>query len=143
MYAPFCHDEEMKDCFNPHMSPEDVNRISMLGLAHVGDGVYELLVRSMLCTDGHQAIQDLHRTTVRYVNAPAQAKAMEKLLPLLSEEENAIYRRGRNAKVHGVPQNASVAEYHSATGLEALFGRLYLLGRRDRISELFAAIMEE
>lgn len=125
------------------MNHEDVNRISMLGLAHVGDGVYELLVRTMLCTDGHQAIQDLHRTTVRHVNAPAQARAMEKLLPFLTEEESAIYRRGRNAKVHGVPQNASVAEYHSATGLEALFGWLYLLGRSDRISELFALIMEE
>ncbi len=133
----------MSDYFHPHMNPEDVNRISMLGLAHVGDGVYELLVRTMLCTDGHLAIQDLHRTTVRYVNAPAQARAMEKLLPLLTEEESAIYRRGRNAKVHGVPQNASVAEYHSATGLEALFGWLYLLGRSERISELFALITEE
>lgn len=133
----------MNDFFHPQMNIEDVNRISMLGLAHVGDGVYELLVRSMLCTDGHQAIQDLHRTTVRYVNAPAQAKAMEKLLPRLTEEESAIYRRGRNAKVHGVPQNASVAEYHSATGLEALFGFLYLLGRSERINELFAAIMED
>ena len=133
----------MNDFFHPHMSPEDVNRISMLGLAHVGDGVYELLVRAMLCTDGHQAIQDLHRTTVRYVNAPAQARAMEKLLPLLTEEESALYRRGRNAKVHGVPQNASVAEYHSATGLEALFGYLYLLGRQERINELFAHIMED
>lgn len=133
----------MSDFFHLQMNPEDVNRISMLGLAHVGDGVYELLVRSMLCTDGHQAIQDLHRTTVRYVNAPAQARALEKILPFLTEEESAIYRRGRNAKVHGVPQNASVAEYHSATGLEALFGWLYLLGRIKRISELFAIIMEE
>ena len=133
----------MNEIMNPQMTPEDVNRISMLGLAHVGDGVYELLVRSMLCLDGHLAIQDLHRTTVRYVNAPAQAKAVEKLLPHLSQEEHEIYRRGRNAKVHGVPQNASVAEYHSATGLEALFGWLYLLGRRDRISELFSIIMEE
>ncbi len=132
----------MKDYFHPHMDPEDVNRISMLGLAHVGDGVYEMLVRSMLCTEGHQAIQDLHRETVRFVNAQAQAEAAENLIPFLSEEELAVYRRGRNAKVHGVPQNASVAEYHSATGLEALFGWLYLLGRRERVSELFGRIME-
>ena len=132
----------MKDYFHPHMDPEDVNRISMLGLAHVGDGVYEMLVRSMLCTEGHQAIQDLHRETVRFVNASAQAKAAECLIPFLNEEELAVYRRGRNAKVHGVPQNASVAEYHSATGLEALFGWLYLSGRSERISELFARIME-
>ena len=131
------------DYLHPHMSPEDVGRISMLGLAHVGDGVWELLVRTMLCAGGHQAIHDLHRETVRCVNAPAQAHAAERLLPLLTEEEAAVYRRGRNAKVHGVPQNASVAEYHSATGLEALFGWLYLLGRTDRLTALFAAAMEE
>ena len=124
------------------MNLEDVNRISVLGLAHIGDGVYELLVRSMLCAGGHQAIRDLHQTTVRYVNAPAQARATERLLPLLSEEESAVFRRGRNAKVHGIPARASVAEYHTATGLEALFGWLYLLGRTERISELFAAAME-
>ena len=124
------------------MNPEDVNRISVLGLAHIGDGVYELLVRSMLCAGGHQAIRDLHQATVRYVNAPAQARALERLLPLLSEEEGAVFRRGRNAKVHGVPAHASVAQYHTATGLEALFGWLYLLGRTERISELFSAAME-
>ncbi len=133
----------MNDYLHLQMNPEDVNRISMLGLAHVGDGVYELLVRSMLCAQGHQAIQDLHRETVRLVNATAQAQAMEKLLPLLTEEESAVYRRGRNAKVHGIPPKSSVAEYHSATGLEALFGWLYLLGRRERLSELFAHITEE
>ena len=132
----------MNDLLFPHMNPEDVNRISMLGLAHVGDGVYELLVRSRLCTEGHLAIQDLHRTTVRYVNATAQAGAAERILPQLSDEEAAVYRRGRNAKVHGVPQNASVAVYHSATGLEALFGWLYLTGRHERLSQLFALAME-
>ena len=132
----------MNDLLFPHMNPEDVNRISMLGLAHVGDGVYELLVRSRLCTEGHLAIQDLHRTTVRYVNATAQAGAAERILPQLSDEEAAVYRRGRNAKVHGVPQNASVAAYHSATGLEALFGWLYLTGRHERLSQLFALAME-
>ena len=133
----------MSDLFQLEMHPEDVNRISMLGLAHVGDGVYELLVRSMLCAQGRLAIQDLHRETVRFVNATAQAHAMEKLLPLLTEDESAVYRRCRNAKVHGIPPKSSVAEYHSATGLEALFGWLYLLGRRERLSELFARIMEE
>ena len=132
----------MNDLFHPNMKSEDVNRISMLGLAHVGDGVYELLVRTMLCVEGHCAIQDLHRETVRFVNAKAQAEAAERLLPLLSEEESAIFRRGRNTKVHGVPQNASVADYHTATGLEALFGWLWLLGRRERIGELFAVCRE-
>ena len=127
---------------SPHMSEQDANKISMLGLAHIGDGVYELMVRTMLCTQGHAAVGELHRLTVSYVKAPAQAQAMEKILPLLTEEETALYKRGRNAHVHGVPQGASVGEYHAATGLEALFGWLYLQGRRERIEELFTAIME-
>ena len=128
---------------SPEMKEQDVNRISMLGLAHIGDGVYELLTRTMLCLQGHQAVGELHKLTVSFVKAPAQAKAMEKLLPYLTEEETALYKRGRNAHVHGVPTGASVGEYHSATGLEALFGWLYLLGRKERIHELFSHIMED
>ena len=127
--------------FFPQMSEQDANKISMLGLAHIGDGVYELLVRTMLCTQGHAAVGELHRLTVSHVKAPAQAKAMEKLLPRLSEEELALYKRGRNAHVHGVPQGASVGEYHAATGLEALFGWLYVSGSTQRISDLFEIIM--
>ncbi len=130
------------DYFAPQMSAQDLNKISMLGLAHIGDGVYELLIRTMLCTQGHAAVGELHRLTVKHVKAPAQAKVMEKLLPLLTEEELALYKRGRNAHVHGVPQGAKVGEYHAATGLEALFGWLYLLGRAERIHTLFSAIME-
>ena len=133
----------MINCFSPEMSEQDANKISMLGLAHIGDGVYELLVRTMLCTQGHAAVGELHRLTVAQVKAPAQAKAMERLLPLLTEAELALYKRGRNAHVHGVPQGASVGEYHAATGLEALFGWLYLQGRQQRIAELFAAAMED
>ena len=129
--------------FSPEMKEADVNRISMLGLAHIGDGVYELLTRTMLCLQGHQSVGELHKLTVSYVKAPAQALAMEKILPHLTEEELALYKRGRNAHVHGVPQGASVGEYHSATGLEALFGWLYLLDRRERINELFSHIMED
>ena len=132
----------MNDFFSPQLKTEDLGRISVLGLAHIGDGVYELLVRTMLCSTGHQAIGDLHKSTVRYVNATAQARSMERLLPLLTEEELAAYKRGRNAKVHGVPPRASTADYHSATGLEALFGWLYLLGRKELIAELFAVAME-
>ena len=129
--------------FSPQLSEQDANKISMLGLAHIGDGVYELLVRTMLCTQGHAAVGELHRLTVARVRAPAQAKAMERLLPLLDEGELALYKRGRNAHVHGVPQGASVGEYHAATGLEALFGWLYLQGRLARIEELFTAAMED
>ena len=131
------------DYFSPQMSLNEVNSISMLVLAHIGDGVYELLVRTMLCAQGHSAVQQLHKLTVAQVNAPAQAAAVKKILPGLSDEELAVYKRGRNAKVNSIPQRASEAEYHAATGLEALFGWLYLRGRRDRISELFAMIMGE
>ena len=129
--------------FSPHMTDKEVNRISMLGLAHIGDGVYELLTRTMLCLQGYSAVGQLHKLTVEKVKAPAQAAAAEKILPLLNEEELALYKRGRNAHVHGVPHNANVGDYHAATGLEALFGWLYLQGRQERIQQLFDAIMEE
>lgn len=129
--------------FNPEMEIHDINRISMLGLAHIGDSVYELLVRTMLCTQGHQSVTDLHKLTVSCVNAPAQAKAVEKILADLKEDELAVYKRGRNCKVHSVPHNASIGEYHAATGIEALFGWLYLKGKTERIGELFALIMGE
>lgn len=129
--------------FRPEMDVHDINRISMLGLAHIGDSVYELLVRTMLCATGHQAVNDLHRQTVSYVNAAAQAKAAEKILPELTEEEQAVYKRGRNCKVNSVPHNATLGQYHAATGIEALFGWLYLKGETGRIDALFARIMEE
>ena len=77
------------------------------------------------------------------VKATAQAKFADKLLPLLTEEEKALYRRGKNSHVHAVPKSCTPAEYAKATGLEALFGGLYLLGRNDRINELFATVMED
>ena len=132
----------MKDHFFPHMEVRDINNISMLGLAHIGDAVYELLTRTMLCSDGSRKATELHRKTVAIVNAPAQAKAAERLLPLLTEEEMAYYRRGKNAHVHAVPKSATPAEYAKATGLEALFGALYLAGQTERINELFKAVME-
>ena len=130
------------DYFCPNMSEQDVNKISMLGLAHIGDSVYELLTRTMLCRQGHSSVIELHKLTVSYVNAPAQAAAAEKILPLLNEKESAVYRRGRNTKVNSVPHHASINQYHAATGVEALFGWLYLQGQTERITELFAAIME-
>lgn len=126
--------------FFPEMPVQDVNKISMLGLAHVGDAVYELLYRSKLCTDGHTAVAEMHRMTVAFVRAEAQAEAAAKLLPVLTTEEASVYRRGRNAKVNSVPHNADIGQYHAATGLEALFGWLYLLGRTERINELFNII---
>ena len=120
-----------------------VNAITNLGLAHVGDGVYELLCRTYLCTQGDQTVLKLHKDTVNMVKAPAQAKYMDKLLPHLTEEELAFYRRGKNAHTHAAPKSATRAEYAKATGLEALFGALYLLGRTERLNELFYIMMHE
>lgn len=125
------------------MTLQEVNRISILGLAHIGDGVYELLTRTYLCTHGVTAVQAMHKKAVSMVKAPAQATAAEKLLPMLNEDELAVYKRGRNAHVNSVPQHAELAQYHAATGLEALFGWLYLQGETDRINRLYAAITEE
>ena len=124
------------------MSAREANSISMLGLAHVGDAVYELLIRSMLCCQGHASVGDLHRSTVRLVRAEAQAQAMALLLDMLDEEELAVYKRGRNTRVNSVPKHADLSQYHAATGLEALFGWLYLQGKLERINQLFHGIME-
>ena len=133
----------MKDYFCPQMDVGDINSISMLGLAHIGDGVYELLTRTMLCADGNKKVTDLHKKTVAIVNAPAQAAAVARMLPVLTEDEAYIYKRGRNAKVNSVPQKADIAQYHAATGLEALFGWLYLQGKTERINELYAICTED
>lgn len=129
--------------FCPQMSLQEVNKLSMLALAHVGDGVYELLWRSRLCLDGNSAVAHLHKLTVSRVNAVAQARAAEIILPQLDDAELAIYKRGRNTKVNSVPHKANIAQYHAATGLEALFGWLYLQGMSARIQELFDLISED
>ena len=116
--------------------------MSVLALAHVGDGVYELLVRDRLARRGVLTGGQLHKKTVAYVSAVAQAEAARALQPLLTPEETAVFHRGRNARVHGIPSGATVAQYHAATALEALFGWLWLSGRADRAAELFAAISE-
>ena len=133
----------MENYFQPNMTLREVNQISALGLAHCGDAVFELLVRTWLCTHGGVKAGALHKATVSYVSAPAQAERVERMLPLLTEEEQSLYRRGRNAHVHGVPKNATQEQYSKATGLECLVGGLYLMGRRERINELFVMTMEE
>lgn len=132
----------MENYFQPAMDRRSVNQISALGLAHCGDAVFELLVRSWLCASGRQVNQNLHRATVEMVCAPAQAARADRMLPLLSEEELAYYKRGRNAHVHQIPKNATYAQYAKATGLETLFGALYLTGRTERVNELFLLTME-
>ncbi len=125
------------------LSPREVGAVSALGLAHMGDAVYEILVRSMLVLDGNTTSGHLHKETTAYVCAPAQAEAIDRLLPHLTEEETGYYRRGRNAAVHNIPKNATHSQYSKATGLEALFGALYLLGRTERIRQLFTILMED
>lgn len=133
----------MKDYLGIQLTDEQLQAISVLGLAHIGDGVYELLVRTWLCANGKTTSKGLHKETVSYVRAPAQARAVERIMDKLSDAEQAVYKRGRNAKVNSVPKNANISDYHSATGLETLFGYLYLRGERDRINELFGLIVEE
>ena len=132
----------MENYFQMSLNIQQINAFSNLGLAHIGDGVYELLCRSYLCAGGKHTVGQLHKETVQLVKAPTQAKLVEKLLPVLTEEELAFYRRGKNAHVHAVPKGATPAEYARATGLETLFGALYLAGRTDRINELFHMMME-
>ena len=132
----------MENYFQMNLTLQQINAFSNLGLAHIGDGVYELLCRSYLCAGGKHTVGQLHKETVQLVKAPTQAKLVEALLPHLSEEELAFYRRGKNAHVHTVPKGATPAEYARATGLETLFGALYLAGRTERINELFHIMMD-
>ena len=133
----------MKDYLNLCLEPDQIRAISSIGLAHLGDAVYELLVRSWLCVHGKATGKGLHRSAVELVRAPAQAERAERILPLLSPEELTVYKRGRNAHVNTIPHNASRSDYLKATALECLLGDLYLRGERERISALFAAMMEE
>ncbi len=133
----------MKDYFTLNISSTQLNNMNILALAHMGDGVYEVLCRGWLCSHELETIGNLHRATVNMVKAPAQAAAMKRLVPFLTEREAAVFRRGRNANVHQIPKNATRGEYAHATALEALFGWLYLQGEKDRINQLFAVIMGE
>ena len=133
----------MENYFQMNFTPAQVNTITNLGLAHIGDGVYELMCRSWLCTRGNKTVLKLHRDTVEMVKATSQAKFADLLKPHLTEEEFDYYRRGKNAHTHAAPKAASRQEYAKATGLETLFGALYLLGRTDRLNELFQIIINE
>lgn len=128
--------------FSDAITNLDVNSISELGLAYIGDCVFELLTRTELCLSGEKKSGTLHKKTVAFVNANAQAVSAAIITPQLTEEETVIFKRGRNTKVYSAPKNSSVANYHAATGLETLFGWLYLNGRIDRINELFALIKD-
>ena len=133
----------MENLFEIAMEPSQVKAITNLGLAHIGDGVYELLCRSYLVNQGGKTVLKLHNATVELVKAPAQAKVADKIKPLLTEEEMDYFRRGKNAHTHAAPKSATPQEYAKATGFETLFGALYLLGRKDRLMELFSICMDD
>lgn len=114
----------------------DIRTVNPLTLAYIGDGVYELVVRSVMVARTNTRAGLLHRQTSQYVKAEAQSKMMDVLLPVLTEEEESVYRRGRNAKSPTMAKNASVSDYRRATGFEALMGYLYLNDRMERIVEL-------
>ena len=122
------------------MDSERLGSLSSLALAHVGDAVFELMVRSWLADGGKATSGSLHKETVHIVNAGAQAEFMKLLEPVLTDEETSVFKRGRNTRVNSVPKHMSIADYHAATGFEALFGWLWLKGSRERLNELFEII---
>ena len=120
----------------------DIREISTPALAYLGDCVLELCVRHHLIESGLSTSAHLNAAALDYVRAPVQAEAMKRILPILTEEEEAFFRRGRNIGHTNVPKRATVSEYRAATGMEALFGFLHLMGREERINQLFRAAYE-
>ena len=122
----------------------NLREMSTPALAYLGDCVIELCVREHLVSSGLSTSRNLNKEALNYVRAAAQAEAMKKLFPLLTEEEEAFFRRGRNIGHTNVPKNATVSDYRTATGMEVLFGYLHVSGQKERINELFrAAYLEE
>ena len=133
----------MENYFKMNLPQSEIDAISNLGLAHMGDCVFEILCRGYLCAQGEKTVGQLHHDTIQMVKATSQAKFVDKLLPLLTEEELAVFKRGRNAHMGTVPKNARIADYRAATGLEALLGYLYLSGQDARLASLVRAALAE
>ena len=121
---------------------QDVRTYSPLALAYIGDAIYDVVIRTIVVEKGNKSSGDLHKIAIKYVNAGTQAAMIEALLPKLTEEEETIYKRGRNAKSQSVAKNATVGDYRKATGFEALMGYLYLTDRSERIFELVESGLE-
>ena len=121
----------------------DIRAYSPLTLAYIGDCVYDLVIRAVVVERGNEPANKLHKKTVAYVKAQTQAAMIEALLPYLTEEEEAVYKRGRNAKSYTSAKNASIGDYRKATGMEALVGYLYLTGQEARIMELIKTGLKE
>lgn len=136
----------MENYFMPAMTPGQAGSISNLGLAHMGDCVFELMARSYVASKGIYLAGTAHKKTIQLVSAKAQSRMIYSVMDKLTEDELAYYHRGRNAKPKTVSKNADIKDYMAATGLETLFGALYFEGKRERIEELFelcVKVMEE
>ena len=121
----------------------DIRTYSPLTLAYIGDGIFDLVIRTLVVAKGNTSANQLHRTTSRIVKAHSQAMMVQALLDILTPEETDVYRRGRNAKSHTMAKNATVADYRNATGFEALMGYLYLTKQENRMMELISYGMEQ
>lgn len=129
---------------NQHLKLEafKTNSYSPIALAYMGDSIYDLVIRTMVVNEGAKAVGKIHKEVSGYVNAKAQAEIYYKIEPILTEEERAVFRRGRNAKSNSTPKNTDLKTYKHATGFEAILGYLYMLGNLDRIIELIALGIE-
>ena len=130
-------DSYLKEQFQ--IADVDIRTYSPLTLAYIGDGIYDLVIRSVVVARGNTRAGELHKRTSQIVKAYTQAQMMEALLPLLTEEEADIYRRGRNAKSPTMAKNATMSDYRKATGFEALMGWLYVKDEFERLVELVKA----
>ena len=130
------------DYFHLSAPKQDLLNMSSLGFAYLGDAVYEVMVRAWLCLHGKLTPGRQHKAALAYVAAPRQAALLERILPLLTQEEAQVLKRGRNASPHSYPKGATRQEYLAATGLETLFGWLYLRGETDRLNTLFETMIE-
>lgn len=133
--------EYVKEAFQ--LEDKDMKTYSPLTLAYIGDGIYDLIIRTIYVKHGNSSVQRLHLHVSKIVKAPAQAALIDKIMPMLTEEEQQVYKRGRNAKSYSKAKNASVMEYRKATGFEALLGYLYLTENTKRILELVKAGLDE
>lgn len=125
------------------MDDKTLRSVPTLNLAFIGDGVYDLLVREYLVTGSSAHVGELNRRKVDMVNCKSQAAFMKRITDKLTGEEAEVYKRGRNTKVNSASKHSTLSDYHTATGMEALFGWLYLKGRQERINELFTLIIKE
>lgn len=125
------------------MDEVDIRTYSPLTLAYIGDGIFDLVIRTLVVAKGNTSANQLHRTTSQIVKAHSQAMMVQALLDILTPEETDVYRRGRNAKSHTMAKNATVADYRNATGFEALMGYLYLTKQENRMMELISYGMEQ